>query len=279
VSGVVDLVAAGDALRFGGKAASLARLLGAGLPAPDGFAIDWATAAALDAGDRTALAAFRAAYRGLGGLVAVRSSAVGEDGAEASFAGQHLTILGAEGESEVLAAIFEVHASSFAEHALAYRRRAGDAQEPRMGVVVQRILDPSAAGVLFTRNPVTGADERVVEAAWGLGEAVVAALVAPDRLRFARGGAVLEHVVGRKPVALRPVKGGQTRCETLSTSVADAPCLDEPAISALDALAQACETLFAGPQDIEWALVNGQAFLLQSRPITTLQKLAQAAPA
>lgn len=279
MSAIVPLRAAADADRFGGKAASLARLLQAGLPAPDGFALDFAAVEALDSGDRAALRAFRRAYARLGGLAAVRSSAVGEDGATASFAGQHLTVLGVEGEVEVLAAVFEVRASAFAEHASLYRSLAGQGGPARMGIVVQRILDPTAAGVLFSRNPVTAADERVVEAAWGLGEAVVAGLVTPDRLRFARGGALLEQTLGRKGVALRPVKGGVTVPDVLPSEKADAPCLDDSAIAALDRLADACEALFGGPQDMEWALAGGEVFLLQSRPITTLQKLARAGAA
>lgn len=115
----------------------------------------------------------------LPGPLAVRSSWVGEDSAAATFAGQHLARLNVRSLDELVEAVAAVWRSGCSESALAYRRKLGLEDAPRMGVVVQRQLDPDVSGVLFTGHPVTGADERVIEATWGLGEAVVHGLVTP----------------------------------------------------------------------------------------------------
>ena len=105
--------------------------------------------------------------RPLGGPLAVRSSAVDEDGAEASFAGQHLTLLNVPSVEELAAAVSEIWWSANSDSAITYRQRVGLFTRPSVGVVVQALLDPDTAGVMFTQNPVTGADERVIEASWG----------------------------------------------------------------------------------------------------------------
>ena len=127
--------------------------------------------------------------------LAVRSSAVGEDSEEASFAGQHLTCLNVCSAVGVIEAVEAIWRSAHSDSALAYRRRLGVRGSPRIAVVVQELVDADCAGVLFTRNPLDGADELVVEAAWGLGEAVVAGLVTagslpgrPRRHRSRAGG-------------------------------------------------------------------------------------------
>ena len=129
-----------------------------------------------------------AAIRDLRTPLAVRSSAVDEDGKDASFAGQHLTLLNVPSVDDVPAALREIWWSANSDSAITYRQRVGLFTRPSVGVVVQSLLDPDAAGVMFTENPVTGADERVIEASWGLGEAVVAGLVIPDTFRVGRDG-------------------------------------------------------------------------------------------
>src|SRR5207344_990008 len=141
--------------------------------------------------------------RPLGGPLAVRSSAVDEDGAESSFAGQHLTVLNVPSAGEVPNAVREVWWSANSDSAITYRKRVGLFTRPSVGVVVQALLDPAAAGVMFTQNPVTGADECLIEASWGLGEAVVAGLVIPDHFRIDRSGQVVERKCGRKMIAIR----------------------------------------------------------------------------
>ena len=126
--------------------------------------------------------------RPLGGPLAVRSSAVDEDGADASFAGQHLTLLNVPSSEQLGAALSEIWWSANSDSAITYRQRVGLFTRPSVGVVVQALLDPDSAGVMFTQNPITGADERMIEASWGLGEAVVAGLVIPDSYRIASLG-------------------------------------------------------------------------------------------
>ena len=121
----------------------------------------------------------------------MRSSAVGEDSEGASFAGQHATILNVRDEDQVVDAVLKVRESAHTESARAYRRTLGLDEAPRIAVVVQRMIEPDCAGVMFTRNPLDGADERVIEASWGLGESVVAGLVVPDNYALDQQGRVL----------------------------------------------------------------------------------------
>jgi pyruvate,water dikinase len=142
-----------------------------------------------------------------------------------------------------------------------------------MAVVIQALVDADMAGVLFTRNPVTGADERVIEASWGLGEAVVAGLVTPDSYRLERGGRELERILGDKDVAIRPRSNAGDSDPTEEVPVdpdkVDAFCLGDADLMALDTLATRCDDVFGSTDhDIEFAFRDGQLFLLQRRPIT-----------
>lgn len=266
---IAPLAEAGAEATYGGKAASLARAIGARLPVPDGFAVDWETVSRAADGDAEAAQAIVDAFRAHPAThVAVRSSAVGEDSLDASFAGQHVTILNVDSEPMLLDAVRTIHASARAEAALAYRKRMGVTGEPKIAVVVQRMVDADAAGVLFTRNPLTGANERVIESAWGLGEAVVAGLVTPDRFRIDTSGAILARDAGRKDVAVRRDANGGVIEQPVPDADVMRLSLTDAQLAELHALAQKCETYFGGPQDIEWAIANGTLALLQSRPIT-----------
>ncbi len=245
---------------YGGKAAGLAVCLRAGLLVPDGLALDWREALGPTKPTVDAILAL--------GPVAIRSSAVDEDGAGASFAGQHRTEVNVVGIEAVRRALAEVAASARAPSALAYRARLGLTGDPRMAVVVQRLVPAECAGVLFTRHPVTGADERLVEAAWGLGETVVAGLVTPDVYRWSRTGARLETRVGDKSVAIRPVPTGGCEEVALDAERARARVLSDERLAALDGLAARCESIAGGAVDIEWAFVGDGLYLLQSRPVT-----------
>ena len=139
---------------------------------------------------------------------------------------------------------------------------------PSVGVVIQVLLDPDAAGVMFTKNPVTGEDERVVEASWGLGEAVVAGIVIPDQYRIDRSGRVLERKPGYKKVAVRSAPGGGTFEEKLPGDLVERLCLDDEQIESLNRLAERCEQVYGPGRDIEWALAGGTIYLLQCRAIT-----------
>lgn len=266
-TGVVPLADARDELAFGGKASQLAAAAAAGLVVPPGIALSASLVEAVAAGDAGAGNELRRAAYELSPPLAVRSSAIGEDSAEASFAGQHATQLGVDPE-DVEQAVGAVFASARTETALAYRRRLGVEGEPRTGAVIQSLVPADVAGVVFTRNPMNGSDERVIEASWGLGQAVVEGRVIPDRYRIARGGAVLERALGHKDLAIRVLPDGQTVERPVTDGQATAACLEEHQLSALDELASACERVFGPERDIEFAFSAGALHLLQSRPLT-----------
>lgn len=255
--------------RFGGKAVQLGAALRAWLPVPAGFALHADLAEAIAAGKPDALATLADVRARLRGPLAVRSSAVGEDAVEASFAGQHVTRLGVCSVDDLRDAVQAVVDSARSPAAYGYRRRLGVPDTPRVGVVVQEVVDADRAGVLFTRHPLTGDDECVVEASWGLGEAVVAGVVVPDLYRVARGGRVLERTAGAKPVAIRLATGGGTVQEAVPPARAEELCLTDVDLERLAELANRCEQVFTGALDIEWAFRDGALWLLQSRPITT----------
>ncbi|MEO7035209.1 MAG: PEP/pyruvate-binding domain-containing protein [Polyangiaceae bacterium] len=198
----------------------------------------------------------------------MRSSAVGEDSASASFAGQHETVLNVREPEALLAAVRRVYDSARTSAALGYRQKLGLAGEPRMAVVVQALVPAVSSGILFTRHPISGADERVIEAAWGLGEIVVAGLVTPDRYRLARGGQVLERTAGDKDLAIVWDEAGGTREIAVEPERISALCLSDAQLARLEQLAQACEAAFGGTQDLEWSFAQGELFLLQRRAIT-----------
>ena len=265
---LTPLTAATDAGAFGGKATQLAAALGAGLPVPNGFALDWTAVRAVVARDPHALAL-------LGALEesrpwAVRSSAIGEDSAEASFAGTHLTLLGVVGAESLLHAIDQVHDSGHDEAAAAYRRQHGLDPAPRMAVVLQPMIASEVAGVLFTKNPVTGASERVIEASWGLGETVVSGLVSPDQYRLAPDdGRLVGRWAGETDVALRLQPDGSVAEMRVTTDLVEAWCLAEAQLRQLHQLASQCDQIFGSTEhDIEFAFADDRLHLLQRRPIT-----------
>lgn len=264
----VPFAEASDENRFGGKSASLGRAIVAGLPVPPGYALEPALVDAVAAGDAEAGGAVGALFDELGPRVAVRSSALGEDSDEASFAGQHATVLAVSSAAGIREAVAQVRASAHTPAALAYRAKVGIEGPPRIGVAVQRMVPSDRAGVLFTRHPVTGAVERTIEAAWGLGEVIVGGLVVPDMFRIAPDGTVLERTPGDKDLMIAPDPAGGTREVALDAVRAQTLCLDDAQLAALHALASRCEALYGPALDIEWAFVEGALYLLQCRAIT-----------
>ncbi len=260
---------AADAATYGGKAASLAKAKQAGLPVPDGIALSTGDVETVLAGDETAMSKLREQVERLAGPVAVRSSAVGEDGPEHSFAGQHVTILNVRGWAEVRAAVENVHASASSSGTLAYRRRHGISDPLRVAVLVQELVPAEVSGVMFTRDPASGEDVRVVEATWGLGEAVVAGLVIPDHFRIASDGVLLASDVGEKDVEIVACADGGVEELPVPAARAERVCLDADHLAQLAQLAEACEHLLGVGQDVEWAFAARELRLLQSRPITT----------
>jgi pyruvate,water dikinase len=268
VTGIVPLVEATEESLYGAKALGLGDALRAGLPVPPGIALAGPEVDLIAAGDDAATTALRGALDDLPMPVAVRSSAVGEDSAGASFAGQHITVLNVPSVDEVEAAVRQVWWSANSDSAITYRKRLGVFERPSVGVVVQSLLQPEAAGVMFTRNPITGADERMIEASWGLGEAVVSGRVIPDSFTLARDGSVLSRRPGVKEFAIRGVPGGGTVDEKVSPELVESLCLDDEQLAALSALADDCERVYGPQRDIEWAFADGRLYLLQCRAVT-----------
>ncbi|MCB9669085.1 MAG: hypothetical protein H6734_06405 [Alphaproteobacteria bacterium] len=259
----VPLADALDPAAFGGKAAPLAVALRAGHRVPEGIALDLAFTEAVAAGDPDHLQRLGDLLADLDGPLAVRSSAPAEDGGHASFAGQHDTILGARTPGAVAAAIAEVWRSARSPGALAYRKRLGVVGPPAMAVVLQRMVPAELSGVRFGRDPVTGEDLRVVEAAPGLGVSVVDGRVTPHRIRLAPDGTELAREAGVVPVQVELAEDGVREVPATADLTLDGPVLD-----GLFALGEAMDALFGGPQDVEWAVADGQVWLLQSRPVT-----------
>jgi hypothetical protein len=265
---VVALPDALDASRFGAKATGLGSAARSGLPIPPGIALSGSFVDEVAAGSEHATEQLMAAARSLEGPLAVRSSAADEDGADASFAGQHLTLLNVPSVDDLPAAIREIWWSANSDSAITYRQRVGLFTRPSIGVVVQSLLDPAVAGVLFTQNPINKADERLIEASWGLGEVVVAGRVIPDSFRIDRTGVVQERRPGVKKIAIRAAADGGTIEETITSERVEMLCLDDDQLAQLSGLADRCEEIFGPARDIEWAFADGQLYLLQCRAVT-----------
>jgi rifampicin phosphotransferase len=301
----------------GGKAANLGELIRAGLPIPPGFCVttaayelvaegagldptlnalaearpeDTARLAELATTARAALLAasvpptvaeaITQAYRALGnGAVAIRSSATAEDLPYTSFAGQQDTYINVVGAENVLDAVRHCWASLWTDRAVSYRASNGiDHRSVRLAVAVQRMVEAAVAGVLFTANPLTGRRRQaVIDAASGLGEAVVSGAVNPDHFVVNTAtGEIVERRPGDKRIAIRTTAGGGTQRVEIAgneTSLQDAQ------IRALAALGARVEAHYGVPQDTEWAIDGeGGIWLLQARPITTLFPLPTEAP-
>jgi pyruvate,water dikinase len=264
----LDEVADADAVRVGGKGLGLAKLAAAGLPVPPGFVVTTEAYRRCMAKGATDIGrAVEDAYARLGyGPVAVRSSATAEDAADASFAGQQETVLGVDGVLPVLGAVERCWLSLHTERAEAYRAKQGVSESGlAMAVVVQKLVPAEVAGVLFTRDPLDPDGKRIlVEASWGLGEAVVSGRVTPDRFHLDHEtGVVVEKHLGTKP--LRITAEGE---EPVPPEDQQRFCLDDGQLSRLADLGRRVEAFFGDPRDIEWALAGGEFFLLQARPIT-----------
>jgi pyruvate,water dikinase len=294
----------------GGKGANLALLARAGLPVPDGFLIATpAYEAFLTANDLTArivnalpegapdspdqvekastlirslfgqasisaglAAQILTAYARLGRpAVAVRSSATAEDLPDMSFAGQQDTYLNVVGDEALLAAVVDCWSSLWTARAISYRARN---RVPYTGValavVVQKMVESQASGVLFTANPLTGLrTETVIDATVGLGEALVAGQIEPDHYVVdTRSGQISGRTLGAKAMSIRSQPGGGTAAVYEDQATAQA--LPDAQIQALAALGRRVAELYGAPQDIEWAWANDTLYLLQARPITSL---------
>jgi phosphoenolpyruvate synthase/pyruvate phosphate dikinase len=210
---------------------------------------------------------------------AVRSSATAEDLPTASFAGQQDTYLNVAGRAAILQHVSRCWASLFTERAVTYRQRRGvDHRKVQMAVVVQQMVFPQAAGILFTADPVTG-NRKVacVEAGFGLGEALVSGLVNPDVFKV-RDGEVLAKAVATKQLAIHASPAGGTQEQAIDPERQDQPALTDAQVVRLARLGRRIEAHFGRPQDIEWCLVDDGFQIVQSRPITTLFPIPVAEP-
>lgn len=253
----LDAWDAQDLIGIGQIAAEL-RARVARLPLPDGLA-----------------AAIFAAVRrhGVEHAYAVRSSASAEDLDDASFAGLQDTFLQVHGEDAVVDRVRACWASLFTDRAVVYRRRRGIAAgRAAMAVVVQRMIAADAAGVVFSADPTSGhRGVAVIEAVWGLGDALVSGRALADVVRVRRSDeAVLERVVADKAFEVVGIEGGGTRESAVPEDRRRAAVLTDAEARELCALVGRAEVLRKMPQDVEWARADGKLWLLQSRPITTL---------
>lgn len=266
---VVALREAEDDAVFGGKAVQLGKAARGHLPVPPGVALSLDVVDAIVAGQVSARHEVERLVSTLGPSLAVRSSAVGEDGALASFAGIHNTRINVTSTVGLVEAIIDVAASGRSDGAVAYRKSRRIASPPRVGIVVQKMVEADRAGVMFTRHPVSDCDEILIEAAWGLGETVVSGLVTPDVYRISRSGVILERRPGLKDRAIVLRRDGGTEERAVEPPRHRALCLEGACLRRLHELSVQCENVFGpGPHDIEWAIAGAELHLLQRRPIT-----------
>ncbi|MCC7367262.1 MAG: phosphoenolpyruvate synthase [Chloroflexi bacterium] len=208
---------------------------------------------------------------------AVRSSATAEDLPTASFAGQQDTYLNVVGPRAILQHVSRCWASLFTERAVTYRLRNGiDHRTARMAVVVQRMVFPQAAGILFTADPITG-NRKVasIEASFGLGEALVSGLVNADVYKV-RDGEIVARTVAAKRLEIGAAPGGGTIRQEVAPARQQQPALTDEQIVQLAQLGRRIEAQFGRPQDIEWCLDDGSFQIVQSRPVTTLFPIPEA---
>ncbi len=309
----LDDIRGDDLETVGGKAASLGEMTSAGLPVPPAFVVtadtyrsfieatgiddelfelvdietedSAALAEAADAAQKLIREApmpeelheeILGAYDDLGDdvPVAVRSSATAEDLPDASFAGQQETFLNVTGE-DLVDKVRECWASLFTQRALYYRQEQGFAEEVvDIAVVVQQMVDADKSGVMFTSHPSTGAPVVTIEAAWGLGEAVVSGAVTPDNYVVDRNtGEVQDKTVAEKKVMhVRDEETGETAEREVPADKQGEQVLSGAELEELREIGETIEEYYGNPQDVEWAIYDDELYLLQSRPITTISE-------
>jgi pyruvate,water dikinase len=266
-----------DAALVGGKAANLSRLARMYHRVPDAFClpvtvIDQAHPVDLRDEITRAISDLMACHRLPELVVAVRSSAVDEDGASASFAGQHETYLNIVGADAILQAVARCWESARSERALEYRRQQGlSVEHIRLAVLVQQLVASDVSAVVFSANPVTGhRDEVLINASWGLGESIVGGTVTPDTFVVRKSDlAVTDRTIAEKQRMTISVPGG-TREVDVPRFLRAQPSLSEAQSIEMARLALSLETTMGCAVDVECAYAGGQLYLLQCRPITTL---------
>jgi len=206
-------------------------------------------------------------------FTAVRSSALGEDSSENSFAGQFSSFLYQKGPTSILHSIKQCWISAYSERALSYRVQRGiPLNRIEMGVVIQKMIPANQAGVLFTRNPVHPLDREhlVISSVWGLGDGLVSGELEADTFQVNRNHFGIQSQIAEKTHAIQPASEGGTQKVELPQNLRNAPSLQVEQVKELSRLAIQLERKFGSPQDCEWAYREGKLFILQTRPITNL---------
>ena len=208
---------------------------------------------------------------------AVRSSATAEDLPSASFAGQQDTYLNIIGKDAILKHISKCWASLFTDRAVIYRMQNGfDHRKVYLSVVIQKMISPHAAGIMFTADPVTSNRKIVsIDASFGLGEALVSGLVNADNYKV-RNGQIIDKKISTKKLAIYALKDGGTKEQDIEPEQQNKQALTDEQVLALERMGRKVEEHFAHPQDIEWCLVDETIHIVQSRPITTLFPIPEA---
>jgi pyruvate,water dikinase len=217
----------------------------------------------------------RAAYKKMDGgnlIVAVRSSATAEDLPDASFAGQQETYLNIKGEAALIEAVQKCWASLYGARAIYYRAKQGfDDNTVNIAVVIQQLVHSEKAGVMFTSHPITGEPLTIIEGSWGLGEAVVSGSVSPDKYVFdQRSEKVVDTLVSNKKIEIIANGDHGTKLVDVSPARQDAQVLSSQEVAKLAMYGKIAEDHYGIPQDVEWGIVAGTFYILQSRPITTI---------
>jgi len=266
-----------DVALVGGKAANLSRLARMYHRVPDGFSLPVTVmdeAHPHDLRDEiiAAISDLMNCHRLPDFVAAVRSSAVDEDGATASFAGQHETYLNIVGADAIIQAVTRCWESARSEYALDYRRQQGLPMEhPQIAVLVQQLVAADVAAVVFSANPITGdRDEVVINASWGLGESIVGGTVTPDTFIVRKSDlAITNRAVADKQRMTVSTPGGTHEVD-VPRFLRNATSLNDEQVIEMAKLALTLETTMEHPVDVESAYAGGELYLLQCRPITTL---------
>lgn len=208
-------------------------------------------------------------------FVAVRSSATAEDLPNASFAGQQETFLNIHGGKAVLDAVKRCWVSLYGARAIFYRAKQGfEHEHVNIAVIIQKMVDADKAGVLFTSHPTSGEPTTIIEAGWGLGEAVVSGSMSPDNYVVDRRTKkiVQRHIATKNLMHVKDKDTGKTVQKKVPDDMADKTVLTDGEVMKLTELGEIVENHYGTPQDVEWAIADGKIYMLQSRPITTIQK-------
>ncbi len=212
-------------------------------------------------------------------FVAVRSSATTEDLAQASFAGQQDSFLNVKGEKHLIEHIKKCFASLFTSRAIYYRHKKGfEHAKASLAVVVQRMVDSEKSGVIFSKDPTCKSKNIVIEAVWGLGEGIVSGRITPDKYIISPEIKILDKKISDKKIEIRRNSAGEKQIVELSPTKSKAQVLNDIQIKELSRIALQLEEHFQKPQDIEFAIERDEIYIVQTRPITTIEGKAKESP-